>query len=211
MCCLKLFCIHSVNTHIELHILISHMSKDDGLFTGGFTVSPLVVKGLKWWLRYSNSKSNSGNNLQDSKAKEAINLPINSLDYWSRVKALCGQTGEIGLQWSMRDSRLNALCNRESGLHLSLSIGFALFTPNHESTKDVTSSWLTCWNTHETPLVLYLELGWSKYGSSGNPILEFGHWDRVKQCKMFIFRYFTQILKFWALLLTAWLVTASHC
>ena len=47
MCCLQLFCIHSVNTHIEPHILISHVSEDDGLFTEGLTVSPLVVKGLK--------------------------------------------------------------------------------------------------------------------------------------------------------------------
>ena len=46
MCCLKLFCIHSINTHIEPHILISHVSEDDGLFTWGLMVSPLVVKGL---------------------------------------------------------------------------------------------------------------------------------------------------------------------
>ena len=46
MCCLELFCIHSISTHIELHILISHVSEDDGLFTQGLTVSPLVAKGL---------------------------------------------------------------------------------------------------------------------------------------------------------------------
>ena len=47
MCCLKLFCIHSVNTHIEPHVLISHVSEDDGLFTRELMVSPLVVKGIK--------------------------------------------------------------------------------------------------------------------------------------------------------------------
>ena len=38
--------MHSINTCIEPHILISHVSEDDGLFTWGLTVSPLVVKGL---------------------------------------------------------------------------------------------------------------------------------------------------------------------
>ena len=46
MHCLKLFCIHSVNSCTDPHILISHVSEHNGLFTWGLTVSPLVVKGI---------------------------------------------------------------------------------------------------------------------------------------------------------------------